>query len=218
MRLIATAALGVSAFALVGCQRQVDVVAGGEVVPSSASTVVAANSNVLPSGASLTVRLTQKLSTEGNKVGDSFTATVVDAVMASNGDVVVPVGAVVTGRITALDDSDSPTDRALIQLRFDRLSVNGRSYDFGANITSVAKIEQKEKSTGKVIERAAQGAVAGAVLGAIIGGAELDAIIKGGAIGATAGTVVSLGLGDVEHVIPAGTHMTIQSTQSVALR
>ena len=218
MRLIAAAAFGLGALTLAACQRQVDVVSGGEVMPTSSTSVVASNGSVLPSGSTLTVRLNQKLSTEGNKVGDSFTATVANAVVASNGEVVIPVGAVVTGRITALDDSDNPTDRALIQLRFDRLSVNGRSYDFGANITNVGTVEQKSKSTGKVIERAAQGAAAGAVLGAIIGGADLDAIIKGGAIGATAGTVVSLGLGDVEHVIPAGTHMTLQSTQTVALR
>jgi hypothetical protein len=217
MKWIATAAFGLGALALAACQRQVDVVSGGEVAPSS-TEVVAANGSVLPSGSTMTVRLNQQLSTEGNKVGDSFTATVVNRVMATNGEVVIPAGSVVTGRITALDDSDNPTDRALIQLRFDRLSVNGRSYDFGAYITNVATVEQKSKSTGKVIERAAQGAAAGAVLGAIISGADLDAILKGGAIGATAGTVVSLGLGDVEHVIPAGTHMTLQSTQTVALR
>ena len=161
------------------------------------------------------VQLNQQLSTEANKVGDTFTASVVSNLMASNGEVVVPAGAVVRGRVSALDDSDNPTDRALIQLQFDRLSFSGRNYDFRANITNVATEQRRERSVGR---DAAAGAAAGAVLGAIISGGDLDDIIKGGAIGAAAGTVISLGVGDVEHVLPAGTRMTIQATQSVNLR
>jgi hypothetical protein len=196
-----------------GCARNVEVSSGGEVV-----SAVPANANVLPAGASMDVVLNQELSTEKSKVGDTFTARVVSNVVASNGDITVPAGAVVTGRVTALDDSDNPTDRALIQLQFDRLSFNNRSYTFGANVTNVATIEEKDRKTGTVLRRAGTGAAAGAAIGAIISGGDLEDIIKGGAIGAAAGTLLSLGLGDVEHTIPAGTRMTIQATQNVALR
>ena len=207
---------GLAAFALSACQRSVDVVSGGEVAP--VSPVVSANAGTLSAGSTMEVQLTQQLSTEANKVGDRFTATVVNNVMASNGDVVVPAGAVVHGRISALDDSDDPTDRALIQLQFDRLSFNNRNYDFRANITNVATVQQRNRSASDVTRGAVTGAAAGAVLGAIISGRDLDDIIKAGAIGAAAGTVISLGVGDVEHVLPAGTRMTIQATQSVNLR
>lgn len=202
-----------TAAALAGCQRSVEVVSGGEVAP--VTPVVPATSSVLSAGATMEVQLNQQLSTEANKVGDTFTASVVSNLMASNGEVVVPAGAVVRGRVSALDDSDNPTDRALIQLQFDRLSFSGRNYDFRANITNVATEQRRERSVGR---DAAAGAAAGAVLGAIISGGDLDDIIKGGAIGAAAGTVISLGVGDVEHVLPAGTRMTIQATQSVNLR
>ena len=162
------------------------------------------------------VQLNQQLSTETSKVGDTFTASVVSNLVAQNGEVAVPAGAVAHGRVTALDDSDDPTDRALIQLQFDRLSFNNRSYDFRANITNVATVQQRDR--GDVGRAAATGAVAGAVLGAIIGGRDLENIIKAGAIGAAAGTVISLGTGDVEHVLPVGTRMTIQTTQRVNLR
>jgi hypothetical protein len=201
---------------LAGCQRSVDVVSGGDVAPMT--PVVSANSATLSAGSTMDVQLNQQLSTEANKVGDTFTATVVNNVMASNGEVVVPAGAVVHGRISALDDSDDPTDKALIQLRFDRLSFNNRNYDFRANITNVATVEQRDRSAGDITRGAVTGAAAGAVIGAIISGRDLDDIIKAGAVGAAAGTVISLGVGDVEHVLPAGTRMTIQATQSVALR
>ena len=206
----------VAAIALAGCQRSVDVVSGGEVAP--VTPVMSANSGTLVAGSTMEVQLNQQLSTEANKVGDTFTASVVNNVMASNGEVVVPAGAVVHGRITALDDSDDPTDRALIQLQIDRLSFNNRSYDFRANITNVATVQQRNRSAGDVTRGAVTGAAAGAVLGAIISGRDLDDIIKAGAIGAAAGTVISLGVGDVEHVLPVGTRMTLQTAQSVALR
>jgi hypothetical protein len=199
-----------------GCQRSVDVVSGGEVAP--VSPVVSANAGTLLAGSTMDVQLNQALSTESSKVGDAFTATVVNNVVASNGEIVVPTGAIVHGRVSALDDSDDPTDRALIQLQFDRLSFNNRNYDFRASITNVATVEQRNRSAGDVTRGAVTGAAAGAVLGAIISGRDLDNIIKAGAIGAAAGTVISLGVGDVEHVLPAGTRMTIQATQSVALR
>ena len=210
------AAVAVSAaLALAGCaSRQVEVESGGEVISPATST----SSNVLASGAVMEVQLNKALSTETNKVNDSFTATVVNHVTTTNGAVVVPAGAIVTGHITALDDSDHPADQALIQLAFDRLTVNGRNYSFSANVTNVATIEQSSRSSSTVAKSAATGAAIGAAIGAIIKGRDLEAILKGGAIGAAAGTVISMGVGDVEHVIPAGSRMTIQATNSVTLR
>jgi hypothetical protein len=211
-----TLIVSVAVVSLAGCQRSVDVVSGGDVAPIT--PVASANSGTLSAGSTMEVQLNQQLSTEANKAGDTFTATVVNNVIATNGEVVVPAGAVVHGRISALDDSDNPTDKALIQLQFERLSFNNRNYDFRANITNVTTVEQRDRSAGDVTRGAVTGAAAGAVIGAIISGRDLDDILKAGAIGAAAGTVISLGVGDVEHVLPAGTRMTIQATQTVALR
>jgi hypothetical protein len=203
-----------AAAATVGCGgRQVDVVSGGEV-----EAVVPANANTLPAGSVIQARLNQELSTERSKVGDTFTLTVTNDVVAQNGAIVVPAGATIRGHVRAVDDSDDPTDRALIQLQFDRLTFSGRNYDFGANVQNVATVEERNPRTGDVLKRTATGAAIGAAIGAIISGVELDAIIKGGAVGAAAGTVIGLGMGDVDHVIPTGTAMTIRSTQTVAIR
>ena len=56
------------------------------------------------------------------------------------------------------------------------------------------------------------------MLGAIVSGGDLDKILLGGALGAAAGTVISLGMGDVEGVLPAGTTMQLQTTRTVALQ
>jgi hypothetical protein len=56
------------------------------------------------------------------------------------------------------------------------------------------------------------------VLGAVLGDADLKNILTGAALGAAAGTAISLGAGDVEGTLPVGTVFTIQSTQQVSLR
>jgi hypothetical protein len=55
------------------------------------------------------------------------------------------------------------------------------------------------------------------VLGAVIGGGDVSKILGGAAIGAAAGTVISLGMGEVDAVLPAGSKMTLQTTQQVTL-
>ena len=209
--LAATAAL------LAGCwtKREVEVVSGGEPV---ATRVDIPTGNALPAGADIAVRIDQTLSTEDTEAGERITATVASTVMALNGDVVIPQGAKIYGEVKAIDDSDNPVDQALIQLDFDALEFQGKRFLFNAVITDVANVAERSKSTGQVLERAGTGAAAGAVIGAIISGGDLDAIVKGGVVGATAGTVVSLGLGDVEHVIPAGTQMMLRATETVVLR
>lgn len=206
-----------AAVVLTGCwtRRQVEVVSGGEV---TATRVDAATGAVLPAGADLSVRIDQTLSTEKTKTGDRVTATVWSPVIARNGDVVVPRGAKVYGKVTGIDDSDDPTDRALIQIDFVELEFLGKLYPVKAIITDVSNVVERRRSTGEIIQRTATGAAAGAAIGAIISGADLDAIIKGGVFGATAGAVISLGLGDVEHVIPEGTPMMLRVRESVLLR
>jgi hypothetical protein len=195
------------------CSRQVEVASGGEV-----ASVTPVNANTLPAGSTINARLNTALSTENSKVGDTFTLTVADNVVAQNGAVVVPAGATIEGRVAAVDDSDHPADKAYIQLQLHTLRFGGQSYSFGASVQSVASVEESSASSGQVARRAGTGAAIGAAIGAIISGGELDDIIKGGAVGAAAGTVISLGAGDVEHRLPAGTMLTIRSTQSVALR
>ena len=213
--MLRTALAVAAAVAVAGCaSRQVEVESGGEVIAPATST----SSNVLASGSIMEVQLNQSLSTETNKVGDTFTANVVGNVTTSSGAVIIPAGSVVYGKVSALDDSDHPADQALIQLAFSTIRVNGRDYPFTANVTNVAEVKQTTKNSETVAKSAATGAAIGAAIGAIIKGRDLEAILKGGAIGAAAGTVISLGVGDVEHVIPAGTRMTIQATQQVTLR
>lgn len=52
----------------------------------------------------------------------------------------------------------------------------------------------------------------------VVGEGDLRKILGGAAIGAAAGTVIALGVGDTEATLPVGSRMNVRTTQSVALR
>jgi hypothetical protein len=167
---------------------------------------------MLPTGSELSVRTNAKLSGKHNNVGDEFSVTVTDNLVARNGEVAVPEGAVIYGYITALKEAPHAGDPSVIRVDFDRIAVNGRSRSFNASVTKV-----EAPTVNETLKDAGIGAAAGAVLGAIISGGEFGGIATGGAIGAAAGTVISLGM-DREPELPEGTRMMLRTTQAVTLR
>ncbi|HEV8365411.1 MAG TPA: hypothetical protein VGQ52_17975 [Gemmatimonadaceae bacterium] len=199
---------------LVGCARQTRVESTGDV----ALNTTPADSRVLPAGATLEVRLDQEIGTKSSRVGDTFTATVDKQVVASNGEVVVPTGSKVYGKVTGLDNSDHLGEPAAIKVDFERIVINGQSHDLRAKVTATNLQTRGGDTRSETLKKAGVGAAAGAVLGAVLSGGELSKILLGGALGAAAGTVISLGVGDVEGVLPTGTKMVLQTTSSVALR
>ena len=199
---------------LTGCARQGTIESAGDVAVSA----TAVDTRSLPSGTNLDIRLDQEIGTKSSKVGDSFSATVTNAVMAQNGATVVPAGSKVYGRVTGLDNSDRVGDAAAIKVDFERIEVGGTSHPFAAKVTATNLETRGADTRSETLKKAGIGAAAGAVLGGILSGGDLDKILIGGAIGAAAGTVISLGMGDVEGVLPAGTNMKLQTTRVVALR
>lgn len=96
------------------------------------------------------------------------------------------------------------------------LARSGRTYPLSAEVVDTeARVVGERRRAGR---GAIAGATAGAVLGAVISGVELESILRGAAIGAGAGTVISLGLGDVDATLPAGSDMTLRTTAPMRLR
>ena len=192
--------------------------ASSSTVSTSAGDVartVPANARTLPAGSEIQATFTQSIGTRTSHVGDAFTATVSRAVVAQNGETVVPAGETVFGHVTGLHTASRVGDQSAIQLDFDSLAVGGRRYPFDANIANVSVRNTIDKAGAT--RGAVTGAAAGAVLGAIISGGELGKIVGGGLLGAAAGTVISLGTGDVDATIPTGSGMTLTTTNAITL-
>jgi len=204
----------VTSIVLAACARSPRVeTANGEV----ATPVTPANARTLPAGAMMDLTLDQQLGTKTSHTGDQFSATVATAVIAQNGRTAIPSGARVWGHVSGVTAANNATETAALVLDFDSLTFGARTYPYKANIVATNLMKQGA-STSETVKSAAIGAAAGAVLGAVLSGADRDKILLGGGLGAVAGTAISLGKGGENAVLPAGSHLSVQTTQTVALR
>jgi hypothetical protein len=173
-----------------------------------------ADARAIPARTQLDVRLDQELGTTVSRVGDTFTATVEEPLIAANRQTVVPAGAVITGMVTGVGPAAEGREVAAIRLNFLRINVEGVSHPVSADIVGTQVPGAPQQPAG---EPQAVVTAAGAVRGAILGG-ELRDMLVGAVLGAGAGTVVSLGTGDAETVLPAGTQLRLQTVNRVQLR
>jgi hypothetical protein len=216
-----TAAIG-TVLVLQACgglnRRTTTVESGGEISGSANTAVITPiNNRTIPVGASLVATLDRTLGTKVSKAGDMFTATVSTSLMAQDGSVVVPAGAKLEGRVTALDDSDNATEPALIRIAFDRVRINGQSYPFSGTVVRSSPVQTSEQSNAERNRQIIIGGAVGAALGAILGDKDLDKIVIGGALGAAAGSIISLGT-EVNATLPAGSQLTVRADQATVLR
>jgi hypothetical protein len=150
----------------------------------------------IPANQTLHVRLDQELNSETNRVGDTFTATVVDPVYSSNGVLVIPQASTVTGRVTNVSRAGKGGEPATLDVQFTSVRLpNGVRHPINGSLTDLSDSGSKSDnegtvSAGKTSHRSAKfiggGAAGGALIGAIAGGG------KGLAIGALAGAGAGL--------------------------
>jgi len=163
----------------------------------------------VPTGTTFAVRLDETIATDRNAPGDPFTATLVDPIVGADGSVLIPSGATVRGRVTAVDKSDNIGDMAVIKLAFETISFGGRSYPLQATVVE-ANPERRTRTTAKEsAAKVAVGAAAGALLGQVLG-KNTESTLKGAAVGAAAGTAIAMGTADVDAVLPSGSRMVIR--------
>jgi len=169
---------------------------------------------VVPVGTNLKVRLEDTLSSKDSRVGDRFTATVLDPVRFNEGTV--------TGHISSIQKSGKIKGRTSMNLAFDSIKLSdGRSGELHGYVTRVygsgagqadneGGVESGSR-TKQTVKRGAIGAAGGAILGAIVGGGKGAAIglILGGAGGAGSLAVQ----GSKELKLESGTEMLVKVTR-----
>jgi hypothetical protein len=177
---------------------------GGNVGTIAAGTTIALTSN-------------QRICTDSNKVGDTFTATVANPVVGSNG-AVIPAGSLVSGHVTALGASKAVGQTVTFSLAFDNLAVNGTNYPISAALAGTPALQQhRTTGAGTDAAKVGGGAVAGAIIGGLIGHNVKGAVI-GGAAGAAAGGGVAVATGKFDACLPPGGKMNISLTSDQQIR
>ena len=181
--------------------------------PAASRDATGGSMGTLGTGSQFAITLNQALGTDRNAPGDAFTATVQQAVLGENGEVVIPAGATVHGRVTAVEKSDHVGEAAVIKLAFESISMGGRSYPLQATVVEANPQRVTRNTVGRTAGRAAAGAAAGVVLGKIFG----KSSVKGAIIGAAAGTAIAMGTADVDAVLQQGSRVVIRTDAPVTV-
>jgi hypothetical protein len=174
--------------------------------PKAEPKPVKAEPIVIPSGTTLTVRLGEALGSKISQAGQSFSATLANAIVIG-GKTAIPAGTAATGTVTDAKPLGRFAGGASLSLRLTSINLNGT--DSAIQTTAVT---QTEKGKGK---RTAVMAGGGAALGALIGG--LAGGGKGAAIGAVAGGGAGTGgaafTGNKDIVLPAESALSFTLAQ-----
>jgi BON domain-containing protein len=159
---------------------------------------------VVPAGTNIAIRLIDPIDSEKNQTGQSFRATLDSPLADENGNVVIPAGFDVTGRLDEVKSAGRFAGQSDIIMSLTQLSVHGRSYSLQTN-----QYSRKGSSRGKATAaKVGGGAAVGAILGGLLGGGKGAAI--GATVGAGAGTGVSAANKGQQIVLPSETVLNFQ--------
>ena len=166
---------------------------------------------VVVAGTDLRVRLDQAVSSQSNRPGDEFDATVTEPVIVE-GKTVVPKDTRVKGLIVDARESGHLETPARLVLSLRSMEVAGESYQIETDSFGRSGKSHKNRDLFLI----GGGAGLGSVIGAIAGGGK-GALI-GGLAGAGAGTAGAAATGKKEIILPAETLLTFKLKQPVTVQ
>jgi len=153
------------------------------------------------------VTVTQQLSASKNSVGDGFSGALFQSVRTSDGKVVFPKGARVTGTVVAAKGQGKFKGSGALGIQV--TSIAGMP-------VQVSSYEKEQKGKGKrTAGFIGGGAGGGALIGGLAGGGK-GALI-GGLVGAGAGTAGAAFTGNKDVVIPSETNVSFHLTSPVTI-
>jgi len=153
----------------------------------------------IPSGSEVDVKLLTPLTSDTAQVEDRVEATTLIDLYNGN-DMLVPAGSTLTGWVTSVNRASRTDRKGSLTLEFNRLRVNGRTYDTKAYVTQALESEGIKGETGRIGAGAGVGAIIGGILGGVKGAVAGILIGGGGVIAATEGKDVHLPEGTVLRV------------------
>lgn len=182
--------------------------AGGNAMSPSASPAQPATPAppppvVIPAGTTLTVRLGEALGSKISSPGQSFRATLAEAV-AVDGNIVIPAGASVRGTVVDAKPLGRFKGGALLEVQLNSVAINGVQQRI-----ETSAISRTEKGKG---ERTAVLAGGGTALGAIVGG------LAGGGKGAAIGAVAGAGAGGAGAAFTGNKEIVLPAEAALSFR
>jgi hypothetical protein len=192
-------------------------------VAAQSSTSAPAQAFPVPAGTVLMVRLETTLATFSNRPGDPFRGSINQPVVV-HGETLIPVGAVVEGRVTKVSEPRRIKGRPTIAILPEAVIFpNGQRCYLDATLTDTnlpgSDVNDEGQFKGSGHDRhdsleTGGGVAGGMLIGGLVGGP--PGILVGGLIGAGSGT----GFWLAKHrsaILPAGTELTLELNRPLAM-
>ena len=221
-RLVVPLLLIYLAFTVLGCSKKTDDTADtSATTPTTTAPAEKAKAEprrekprrepvVIPAGTALTVSLGQAVGSKISQPGQTFSATLTNAVEVG-GKAVIPAGASASGTVTDAKALGRFKGGAVLSLQLTSITVNGTSQTI-----QTSAVTQTEKGKGKrTAVLAGGGAALGALVGGLAGGGKGVAI--GAAAGAGAGGAGAAFTGNKEIVLPAESALSFTLSQPLTV-
>ncbi|MFL5620304.1 MAG: hypothetical protein ACJ79A_18165 [Gemmatimonadaceae bacterium] len=170
----------------------------------------------IASGTSLSLRSNSRVCTNTYTVGQTFSATVADAVSGSNG-ASIPSGATVTLEVTQLKRSENANDKIIMEFAVRSVSFGGRTYPVTGTVANADVERVRNQPRNKDIQKVATGTAIGAIAGQILGKNTKSTII-GAAAGAAAGAGAAAATANYEGCVPDGGSIAVNLTAPLQVR
>jgi hypothetical protein len=175
------------------------------------NTAPAASTVMIPPGTSLSVRLSEGLSSDHNRAGDEFAGTL-DQPLVIDGLVIAERGARVEGRVAEAVEAGRVRGLARLSLELTRLHTSDGQR---VAIHTASFVKQGPESKQEDVAKVGIGAAVGAIIGAAAGGG------KGAAIGAATGGAVGGGVVAATRgkpaVLPVETVVSFRTAEPITL-
>ena len=185
----------------------------GNVVRSTPAAAPERRTGVIAAGTNVTLSSGSRICTNTHRVGQTFTATVSNTVMGSNG-AAIPAGATATVEITELRRSNNVNDPIQIGLRVRSITFGGRTYAVSATTQSAQVDRVSGGSSGRTARNVAAGAAIGAAVGQVLG-RDTRSTVAGAAVGAAAGAGAAAATTNFDGCVPVGGRIAIELGSNV---
>jgi len=170
----------------------------------------------IASGSELSLRSNSRVCTNTYTVGQTFSATVANAVTGTNG-ASIPSGATVTLEVTQLKRSENANDKIIMEFAVKSVSFGGKTYPVSGTVASADVERVRNQPKSKDVQKVATGAAIGAIAGQILGKNTKSTII-GAAAGAAAGAGTAAATANYEGCVPDGGSIAVSLTSPLQVR
>ncbi len=170
---------------------------------------------VVAEGTMMLFTVDQTISTEKQKVGDRFTASLAEPVLDESGAVILEAGTVGQWVVTE-STAKNAEGQAVLAVALEMVDYGGDWRPVSATVTDLSLKTDNVDSKTETAAKIGIGAAAGALAGKILGGST-DATLKGAGAGAAIGTAVALATRGGSASIQRGSKITVTLNQKLEL-